>query len=41
MKEELLICEYQLVIENIKKFAKIIFFIINLVFLNIKKVNQK
>tara|TARA_B000000475_G_scaffold31807_1_gene24098 strand:+ start:754 stop:912 length:159 start_codon:yes stop_codon:yes gene_type:complete len=40
MKKELLICEYQIIIENRRKFAKTIFFIINLVLLNIKKIEK-
>jgi hypothetical protein len=40
IKKELLICEYQIIIENRRKFAKTIFFIINLVLLNIKKIEK-
>ena len=40
MKKELLICENQIIIENRRKFAKTIFFIINLVLLNIKKIEK-
>jgi hypothetical protein len=40
LKKELLICENQIIIENRRKFAKTIFFIINLVLLNIKKIEK-